>query len=73
MEPMIQPILAAAEDATGIDDFRERFPEIAADMDPDALTGALQRRTFTAALSGAAGLTDDPDDGGFAAVDNGGS
>ena len=73
MEPMIEPILAAAEDATGLKDFREGLPELAGAMNTDALTQALQRRTFTAALSGAAGLTDDPDDGGFAAGDNGGN
>ena len=70
MQPMIEPIPASAEEATGLEDFRARLPEIAGAMDTDALTQALHRRTLTAALSGAAGLTDDDgNDGG----DGGGS
>ena len=66
MEPMIEPILAAAAAATSMEDFRARLATIAADMDTDALTKALHRRTFSAALSGAAGLEKDvePQKGG---------
>ena len=76
MQPMIEPIPASAEEATGLEDFRARLPEIAGAMDTDALTQALtqalHRRTLTAALSGAAGLTDDDgNDGGGG--DGGGS
>ena len=63
MEPVIGPVLQAAAAATGLDDFRTRLPEVAGAMDTDALTQALQRRTFTAAISGAAGLTDDGEEG----------
>ena len=63
MEPVIEPLLAAAgaalERGETLESFRDRLPELFARMDDSALIETLRRMGFSAALSGDAGLTDD--------------
>ena len=69
MEPMIEPIRRALDEAIvegrSLEWFRDRIRRITADMDTGPLTRSLHRRTFSAALSGEAGLEEDidPEDG----------
>lgn len=62
MEPVIEPILAAAGGALARGDsleaFRDNLPELFAAMDDSRLVETLHRMGFTAALSGEAGLDD---------------
>ncbi|MCY4395884.1 MAG: DUF935 domain-containing protein [Rhodospirillaceae bacterium] len=62
MEPVIEPILAAAgaalERGDSLEDFRAQLPGLFADMDDSRLVETLHRMGFTAALSGQAGLDD---------------
>ncbi len=60
MEPLVQPILDAANAAMArgdsLEKFRAQIPEIIRRMDDTAVAEALHRTTFSAALSGQAGL-----------------
>ena len=67
MSPMIEPIRRAIDEAIAegrsLEWFRDRIRSITANMDTDPLTRALHRRTFSAALSGEAGLEEDVEQG----------
>ena len=63
MEPVIEPLLAAAgaalERGESLEAFKGRLPALFAEMDASRLTETLRRMGFSARLSGDAGLTDD--------------
>ena len=65
MDPVVRPVLAEARAALARGDdlkvFRDRLPALLADMDDEALVSLLHRLSFSAALSGEAGLVDDDD------------
>ena len=58
MNPVIEPVISAAERAAGPEDFHSRITGTADTMDTDPLTRALHRHTFSSALSAQAGLAD---------------
>ncbi len=62
MAPMIEPVLDAAREANGVEAFRARLAGLLPAMDSDPLTQSLHQQAFSAALSGAAGLEEAPDD-----------
>ncbi len=66
MEPVIEPILAAAGAALArgdsLEDFRLRLPTLFAEMDDNRLVETLRRMGFSAALSGRAGLAENGGD-----------
>ncbi len=54
MDPMIEPVLAAARDALssgGYDAFRERLPELLSRMDGDAMARLLRNMAFSGDIS----------------------
>ncbi len=63
MEPLIEPILAAAraalENGESLQTFRARLPDLIAALDDAKLIETLRRLGFTAALSGNAGLEEE--------------
>ena len=59
MSPIVAPVREAARTSASFDEFRRRLPALFAAMDDTALAEALHRLGFSAALSGAAGLSDD--------------
>ena len=62
MEPIIEPILEAARGALergeSLEAFRDRLPELLAEMDDSRLVETLRRMGFSARLSGDAGLSE---------------
>ena len=63
MEPVIEPVLAEAraalERGDSLEAFRDRLPQLFAEMDDSRLVETLRRMGFSASLSGNAGLVDD--------------
>ena len=63
MEPMVQPIqdaiAAASERGDTLEEFSTRVPDLMREMDETAAAEALHNTTFSAALSGQAGLDDE--------------
>jgi len=59
MEPVVKPLLDAAKEAADFEDYRERLSNIDEDMDASRVVDRLHRGSFSAALSGDAGLEDE--------------
>jgi phage gp29-like protein len=52
MEPLVDPIAALLEDATSIEEFRDRLSELVLDMDDAQLQQLVERGAFAAHLAG---------------------